>query len=100
MTRVLEDSTVAAPESERLALTRVQALLDSFTRAARSHANSNGDTWIGEQHDHTMKLVNSSGETADLPESLVVALRQLVSYLARGQAVSLVPVLQELTTQE
>jgi excisionase family DNA binding protein len=46
------------------------------------------------------KLVNSSGEEIDLPESAFHLLRQLVHDLAQGNTVMIVPGHRELTTQE
>lgn len=46
------------------------------------------------------KLVGGNGEEILLPESVYQALRQVVSALADGQAVSLVPQDREMTTQE
>lgn len=45
-------------------------------------------------------LVLSDGECLDMPESALHGLRQIVEMLANGDAVSLVPVHRELTTQE
>jgi excisionase family DNA binding protein len=46
------------------------------------------------------KLEGQRGEEAVLPATVVSALEQVVEVLARGEAVTVVPVAQELTTQE
>jgi excisionase family DNA binding protein len=46
------------------------------------------------------RLVGPDGELLDLPEPIHTALRQIIPYLLRGDAVSLVPVQQQLTTQQ
>lgn len=46
------------------------------------------------------RLVGSNGEEILLPEAVYQALRQVVSAMATGQAVSLVPEDCEMTTQE
>ena len=45
-------------------------------------------------------LVGPDGTRLDLPAPLYTALRQIIPYLLRGDAVSLVPVHQQLTTQQ
>lgn len=46
------------------------------------------------------RLVGSDGESIDLPDDLFKVLRRAVHILARGDAVSIVPVHAELTTQQ
>lgn len=46
------------------------------------------------------RLIGSNGEEILLPESIYQALRQVVSAMASGQSVSLVPEDCEMTTQE
>ena len=48
----------------------------------------------------TPKLVGTDGSTVDLPPSIRDLLHRAVQLLAQGQAVSVVPVEQELTTQQ
>jgi excisionase family DNA binding protein len=50
--------------------------------------------------DHRAQLMGPGGVVVDMPESLFTALRQIVPYLLRGDAVSLVPVHQQMTTQQ
>lgn len=46
------------------------------------------------------RLVGPNGESLRLPESLFRVLRSAVEVLSRGEAVAIVPVHKELTTQE
>jgi excisionase family DNA binding protein len=48
----------------------------------------------------SIKVVGATGEEIELPESILTLLRQAVQVLARGDAVSIVPVHKELTTQQ
>lgn len=54
---------------------------------------------LHEENSHP-KLVGSSGEEISLPESFYAVLRDVVSIMASGQAIHLVPENGELTTQE
>lgn len=46
------------------------------------------------------RLVGPKGETLELPEPVFHLLRQIVSVLARGDAVTVVPVHKQLTSQQ
>ncbi len=46
------------------------------------------------------KLVGPGGFEIELPESVFQALCQVIYYMLRGQAVSIIPVNKEITTQE
>lgn len=81
MSAALDRSPVAADEAERPALLRLDRLLE---RGA-----DGGST-----------LVGPNGETIELPSSAFRLLHGLVHHLARGRAVSLVPVDKEMTTQQ
>ena len=48
----------------------------------------------------SIRVVGATGEEIELPESVLALLRQAVQALARGDAVSIVPVQKELTTQQ
>ena len=50
--------------------------------------------------DRVPRLVGPSGEVIKLPESVFYVLRQVVQYMMRGKAVTIVPINKELTTQE
>jgi excisionase family DNA binding protein len=77
---VLEHEPIAATESERPALNKIEGALENVHRVP--------------------KLVGPYGEEIELPKSLFYILRQLVYHLAHGRAVSVVPLDKELTTQE
>jgi excisionase family DNA binding protein len=48
----------------------------------------------------TVKMVGTNGEEIELPDSVLSLLRQVVNLLASGEAVSIVPLHKELTTQQ
>ena len=50
--------------------------------------------------EHATTLIGPQGEVVELPTPVADALKQIVHYLARGQAVTLAPVESELTTQQ
>lgn len=77
---VLERGPVAALEHERGML----AMLERALVAAAGHAP---------------RLVGPNGEETELPESVFHVLRQVVDAMARDQAVTVVPVHKQLTTQ-
>ncbi|MBA3416813.1 MAG: excisionase family DNA-binding protein [Chloroflexia bacterium] len=78
---VLARDPVAGPEDERAVLVLLERLLES-------------------EHDRAPKLVGSRGEEIELPETVVLVLRQVVRSLAQDQAVTVVPVHKQLTTQQ
>lgn len=82
----LETGPIAAPESERQVLGEINAFL--------------WQAYIANHSSQSPKLVGPHGEEIELPESLFHVLRQLVSHLAQGRAVAVVPLNKELTTQE
>lgn len=71
---------ITATESEQSALSMIEALLKT------AH--------------FTPKLVGARGEEIELPRSVFLALRQLVCYLIHDQAITVVPLNKNLTTQE
>ena len=77
---VAEGGPVAADQDEQPALAEIERLL----------ASSAGG--VG--------LVGANGVRADIPDVVVRLLRQLVHVLARDQAVSIVPIDRQLTTQQ
>jgi excisionase family DNA binding protein len=85
MTTVLERGPVAASESERPSLEKMEWV---FEEAQQEGAQG------------TPVLLGPSGERIELPESVFTVLRQLVHHLAQGRVVMVVPVNKELTTQE
>lgn len=82
MSSVVERGSIAADESEQSTLNAIEDVLQE-TETAR-----------------TPRLVGPHGEEIPLPESVSHALRQLVHYLARNKAVTVVPINKELSTQE
>lgn len=78
--KVSTPEPMTASESERETLRRIEELLQDQPKA-------------------TSLLINASGETVDVPETLQRLLLQAVQHLAQDEAVSVVPVERELTTQ-
>lgn len=77
---VSEREPIVATESEQPVLIRIEDALDDTYRIP--------------------KLVGPHGEEIDLPPSLFRLMQQLVYHLTHGQAVTIVPLNKELTTQE
>ncbi|MDP9367387.1 MAG: helix-turn-helix domain-containing protein [Chloroflexota bacterium] len=78
---VLERGPMAVSEHERDALARLEHLLET---------GGGG----------TPKVVGPGGEQIDLPEAVVHLLRQVVHAMAQDQAVTVIPVHKQLTTQQ
>ncbi len=78
---VLERGTVAALEHERSTV----AMLDRL---------------FADEHDRSPRLIGPGGEEIELPETVFHVLRQVVHAMARDQAVSVVPLHKQLTTQQ
>ncbi len=72
---------VTATADEQALLRDIEALLDA------------------ESGDHAM-LLSASGEAVVLPDTAFQLLRQIVQYLARDEAVSVIPISRALTTQQ
>ena len=77
---ITEHELIAASESERPALYKIEHILE--------HA------------DVAPKLVGPNGETIELPPSVFNVLRQVIYHMMRGRAIFIFPEQQELTTQE
>ena len=77
---VLEHEPITANESERPALRKIEEVLRS------AHSMS--------------KLVGPAGEEIELPASVFQVLRSSVYHMMQGEAISIVPINKELTTQE
>lgn len=77
---------VAAPEEQREELAALLKLLDHSAPEPQGPA--------------AYRLVSPSGEVRELPESVFLLLERVVEVLARGDAITLVPVGKELTTQQ
>jgi len=54
----------------------------------------------GGRLEHATTLIGPQGEVFELPTPVADAIKQIVHYLVRGQAVTLAPVESELTTQQ
>lgn len=57
------------------------------------------ETALSNQDDQSAKFISINGQTIELPNSLVEALKQIVSYLGEGNAISITTVNAELGTQ-
>lgn len=77
---------VAAPPDQRADVAALFRLLD---RAAHGRVQTGG-----------CKLVGPSGEIVSIPESVFYVLERVVEVMARGDSITVVPVGQELTTQQ
>ena len=78
---IKESNPVTASKREQPALDKLETLLQNQSKGVA-------------------KLVGPEGEEIELPESVTQILRQSVDYLVNGQAVSVVAVNKEITTQE
>lgn len=85
MPSVLDREPIAATEQEQPKIAKVE---EFFTRLDSEYKPSRP------------RLISSTGEEIELPESVFQLLRQMVHDLAQGNSVTIVPVHQELTTQE
>jgi excisionase family DNA binding protein len=77
---------VRAPQDQRES---VAALLRLLEHAAAGRAEPTA-----------YKLVSPTGEETELPESVFLLLERIIEVLARGDAITVVPVDKELTTQQ
>jgi excisionase family DNA binding protein len=79
---LMNHGPVAASKSERPAVAEIEHLLETSRSSSAP------------------KLMGPSGELVEVPESVVRVLRQAVQAMAQDQAVAVVPVQKQLTTQE
>ena len=77
---------VAAPQDQRES---VAALLELLKHVATEQPEP-----------AAYKLVSPTGEVTELPESVFLLLERIIEVLARGDAITVVPVGKDLTTQE
>ncbi len=77
------DNVVQAAPAEKHALEQLRHQIDEISRQRR-----------------TAQLVDPDGETTEIPESVLHALKLVVKSMARGQTITLMPHDKELTTQE
>ncbi len=72
-----------------------------FARDEEHETLDHIDDLYGQNEVLAVKFVTSSGEEiVDLPESVLRVIRSAVHVMVRGEAVSIVPVHRELTTQQ
>jgi excisionase family DNA binding protein len=79
-------SPVAAPPEQKKQVAALFRALSDLARAAEPKANC--------------ELVGPNGERIAVPESVFYVLERVVEVLARGDSVTVVPVGQEVTTQQ
>ncbi len=77
---VLEHEPISANENEKAALRKIEGVLRNAASVS--------------------KLVGPGGEEIELPASVFQILRNSVYHMIQGEAISIVPVNKELTTQE
>jgi excisionase family DNA binding protein len=77
---VIEHEPVVADEGERTALSSMEDVLEN------THS--------------VLKLVGPHGKEIELPPSIFHLLQQIVHHLLHGQAITIVPLNKELTTQQ
>lgn len=82
----LQQETVSAAEPERHALQVVDGLLRRSLKGTGKQSRP--------------KLVGSDGQAIELPEPIFHLLRQIVPHLAKGRALTIVPLQHQLTTQQ
>ena len=78
---------VAAPPEQRAAVQALFQAMDTMAHVPKRRAPK-------------CKLVGPQGETLAIPESVFYVLERVAEVLARGDSVTVVPVGQELTTQQ
>lgn len=77
---------VVAPKEQRKSLAALLDFLEHVPSERPEHAG--------------YKLVSPTGEVTELPESVFLLLQRIIEVLARGDAITVVPVGKELTTQQ
>lgn len=78
---------VSAPSDQHPEVVRLLRLFDRLARARKRGAS-------------TFRIVGPEGETTPLPDTVFYALERVVELLSRGDAIAVVPVGKELTTQQ
>lgn len=78
---------VAAPPEQRAEVEALFRGLDTMAHPPKAHAPK-------------CKLVGPKGETLAIPESVFYVLERVVEVMARGDSITVVPVGQQLTTQQ
>lgn len=77
---------VAAPQEQRAG---VEALMEVLQHTASEHTER-----------PAYQLVSPSGEVIELPQTVFLLLERIIEVLARGDAITVIPVGKELTTQQ
>lgn len=77
---------VSAPEDQRESVAALMQLLRHVTSDLPEEAS--------------YKLVSPTGEVIELPQSVFLLLERIIEVLARGDAITVVPIAKELTTQQ
>jgi excisionase family DNA binding protein len=85
--RVRRMTPVSAPAEQRAGVAALYKVLDGMARPLKRHAPK-------------CKLVGPKGESIAVPESVFYVLERVVQVMARGDAITVVPVGKELTTQQ
>lgn len=91
MTRYLASQMTDGPSSSSSPITTPEDKLADVIELARL---------MGGKRAQRPRLVGPQGETLELPEHVFHLLHQVVTVLARGDAVTVVPVHKELTSQQ
>ncbi len=86
--RIRKMTPVSAPAEQRAGVVALSKALDHIAKPGRKSR--------GPQ----CKLVGPGGETIAVPESVFYVLERVAEVLARGDALTVVPVGKELTTQQ
>jgi excisionase family DNA binding protein len=85
LTNILERGPVAASEEEQTALSRIETVMEDA---------------VNSEEAQILRIVGSDGEAVEIPASVFQILRQSIYYLAHDQAVTILPISKDLTTQE
>ncbi len=85
--RIRRMTPVSAPAEQRADVAALSKVLDHIARPRKRRAPK-------------CKLVGPEGETIAVPESVFYVLERVTEVLARGDAITVVPVGKELTTQQ
>jgi excisionase family DNA binding protein len=89
---ISEHDLIAANESEKPALQKIEGVLDS------SRLSDEGSQ--SEYVNHLPKLVSPHGDEIELPPSVFQVLRQIVYYLTLGKVVSIASLNKELSIHD
>ena len=81
-------SPVSVPDDEREQLKELFRILESMPRQDRQRG------------DAAYQLIGPDGQVFTLPESVFYLLERVIEVLAKGDAITVVPVHKELTTQQ